>query len=118
MRKERHCVLSIAGFDPSGGAGVLADIKTFEQHKVQGMGVVTGLTFQNDSEFDGVKWVETTEIEKQIEILCRKFKFEFIKLGIELFERKAPFFKAVENFHHKPHLSSVGYLAKRFPSCN
>ncbi|TAL61670.1 MAG: hydroxymethylpyrimidine/phosphomethylpyrimidine kinase [Bacteroidetes bacterium] len=82
MPKERSCVLSVAGFDPSGGAGVLADIKTFEQHKVQGMGAVTGLTFQNDSEFEGVKWVDTAEIEKQIEILFRKFKFDFIKIGM------------------------------------
>ncbi|MBI4946582.1 MAG: hydroxymethylpyrimidine/phosphomethylpyrimidine kinase [Bacteroidetes bacterium] len=82
MPKERPCVLSIAGFDPSGGAGVLADIKTFEQHKVLGMGAVTGLTFQNDSEFDGVKWIETDEIIKQTEVLTRKFKFEFIKVGL------------------------------------
>src|SRR3972149_10947273 len=82
MPKERPCVLSIAGFDPSGGAGVLADIKTFEQHKALGMGVVTGLTFQNDSEFDGVKWIETDEILKQIEVLARKFQFEFVKIGM------------------------------------
>ena len=82
MPKERPCVLSIAGFDPSGGAGVLADIKTFEQHKVLGMGVVTGLTFQNDSEFDGVKWLSTDEIIRQIEILSRKYKFKFVKVGM------------------------------------
>lgn len=82
MPKERPCVLSIAGFDPSGGAGVLADIKTFEQHKVAGMGVITGLTFQNDSEFNGVKWIETNDIIKQIEILSRKFKFEYVKIGM------------------------------------
>ena len=82
MPKERPCVLSIAGFDPSGGAGVLADIKTFEQHKVLGMGVTTGLTFQNDSEFDGVNWIETNEILKQIEVLTRKYKFKFVKVGM------------------------------------
>src|SRR5579872_773482 len=82
MPKERPCVLSIAGFDPSGGAGVLADIKTFEQHKVLGMGVVTGLTFQNESEFDGVKWIPTDDIIRQIEILTRKYKFKFIKIGM------------------------------------
>ena len=82
MPKERPCVLSIAGFDPSGGAGILADIKTFEQHKVLGMGVTTGLTFQNDSEFDGVQWIEANEIIKQIEVLTRKFKFEFVKVGM------------------------------------
>jgi hydroxymethylpyrimidine/phosphomethylpyrimidine kinase len=82
MSKTRPSVLSIAGFDPSAGAGLLSDIKTFEQHKVQGMGVVTGLTFQNDSEFEGIQWVNTAEIEKQIEILQRKFKFDFIKVGM------------------------------------
>ena len=82
MPKERPCVLSIAGFDPSGGAGILADIKTFEQHKVLGMGVATGLTFQNDSEFEGVKWIDTNEIIKQIEVLTRKYKFKFVKVGM------------------------------------
>ena len=82
MRKERPCVLSIAGFDPSGGAGLLADSKTFEQNKVSGMGVVTGITFQSDSEFEGVKWIETNEIIKQIEALSRKFKFEYVKIGM------------------------------------
>lgn len=82
MRKDRPCVLSIAGFDPSGGAGLLADIKTFEQEKVLGMGVMTGLTFQNDSEFVGVHWTESSDLLKQIEVLCRKFRFEFVKIGM------------------------------------
>lgn len=82
MTKKRPCVLSIAGFDPSGGAGLLADIKTFEAHKVLGMGVVSALTFQNDSEFKSVKWIDADEIIKQIEILTRKFHFEFIKIGM------------------------------------
>ncbi len=80
--KARPIVLSIAGFDPSGGAGILSDIKTFEQHKVLGMGVVTSLTFQNDSDFDGVKWIETNEIIKQIDVLTRKFTFQFVKIGM------------------------------------
>ena len=82
MLKERPCVLSIAGLDPSGGAGILADTKTFEQLRVLGMGVVTGLTFQNDSEFDGVKWNDTNEIIEQIEVLTRKYKFKFVKIGM------------------------------------
>lgn len=49
---------------------------------VLGMGVVTGLTFQNDSEFDGVKWIETNEIIKQIEVLTRKYRFQFVKFGM------------------------------------
>ena len=82
MTKIRPCVLSIAGFDPSGGAGVLADIKTFEANKVLGMGVVTGLTFQNEDEFEGVEWIETSEILKQTELLFKKHKIEFVKIGM------------------------------------
>ena len=37
-------VMSIAGVDPSGGAGVFADLKTFQAHGVYGCGVVTALT--------------------------------------------------------------------------
>ena len=82
MPKERPCVLSIAGFDPSGGAGVLADIKTFEANKVFGFGVITCLTFQNESEFEGVKWIETNEILKQTELLFKKHKIEYVKIGM------------------------------------
>ena len=45
---ERPKVLVIAGYDQSGGAGVLADVKTLEAHGVYGYGVCTALTFQNE----------------------------------------------------------------------
>lgn len=82
MAEERTYVLSIAGFDPSGGAGILADIKTFEANKVGGMGAVSAITFQNDTEFDSLKWIEKEEIVKQILILKRKFDFTVIKIGL------------------------------------
>ncbi|MDX5438690.1 MAG: bifunctional hydroxymethylpyrimidine kinase/phosphomethylpyrimidine kinase, partial [Pontibacter sp.] len=44
MPGTRPYVLSIAGFDPSGGAGILADIKAFEQQGVYGFGVCSALT--------------------------------------------------------------------------
>ncbi len=82
MAKEGTYVLSIAGFDPSGGAGVLADIKTFEANKVCGMGAVSALTFQNDIEFDSLKWIKADEIVKQILILKRRFDFSVVKIGL------------------------------------
>lgn len=74
--------MSIAGFDPSGGAGVLADIKTFEAHKVRGMAALTSLTFQNDTAFEGVRWIETDEILRQVEVLKKKFEFPVVKIGL------------------------------------
>jgi hydroxymethylpyrimidine/phosphomethylpyrimidine kinase len=74
--------LTVAGFDPSGGAGVLADVKTFEASGVYGFGVVTALTVQNDCEFDSVEWTETGLILRQIEALLRRFPIRHIKIGL------------------------------------
>jgi hydroxymethylpyrimidine/phosphomethylpyrimidine kinase len=82
MSSGRPYVLSIAGFDPSGGAGLLADIKTFELHRVQGMGVCTSLTFQNENEFEGLVWIEMPEIKKQLDILFKKYFFDYVKIGL------------------------------------
>lgn len=79
---KRPNVLSIAGFDPSGGAGVLADIKTFEANKVYGFGVVSALTIQNDSEFEKVEWIPLEKIMEQILVLQKRFQFEYIKIGL------------------------------------
>ncbi|MBL0288951.1 MAG: bifunctional hydroxymethylpyrimidine kinase/phosphomethylpyrimidine kinase [Bacteroidetes bacterium] len=65
----RPIVLSIAGFDPSGGAGLLADIKTIESHKVYGLGVLTCSTLQNELVFKEINWLETAYIKNQIKLL-------------------------------------------------
>jgi hydroxymethylpyrimidine/phosphomethylpyrimidine kinase len=82
MSSARKYVLSIAGFDPSGGAGILADIKTAESNKVYGLGVISANTFQNDTEFKSVDWIPVQKIIEQIEILRAKFAFEYVKIGL------------------------------------
>lgn len=82
MAELKNHVLSIAGFDPSGGAGVLADVKTFEGNKIQGMAIVSAITFQNDREFDQVNWIAVDEILKQYDVLKRRFKFSVVKIGL------------------------------------
>ncbi len=79
---KRPNVLSIAGFDPSGGAGLLADIKTFEANKVSGFGVMSALTFQNDLDFEKVEWIPLEKIIEQISVLQKRFQFEYIKIGL------------------------------------
>ena len=86
--KQRPYVLSIAGFDPSGGAGIAADIKTFEQHKVCGLSVVTSVTYQHESYFEGVKWLSIEEIRQQLDVLKLQYQPHCIKIGlVESFER-------------------------------
>lgn len=82
FNSSRPNVLSIAGFDPSAGAGILADIKTFEQCDVYGMGVISALTYQNDKAFEKVEWMSVSQIIEQIEVLKQRFYFNFIKIGL------------------------------------
>lgn len=82
MNLTRPKVLSIAGFDPSAGAGILADIKTFEACKVQGLGVISALTIQNQDELKEVKWTAIFDIIQQLEILIQKNKPSHVKIGI------------------------------------
>jgi hydroxymethylpyrimidine/phosphomethylpyrimidine kinase len=82
MAEINNGVLSIAGFDPSGGAGILADIKTFEANQVCGMGVLSALTFQNDILFEGLRWIESDEILQQVAVLRKRFEFSVVKIGL------------------------------------
>ncbi len=82
MNYNRPIVLSIAGFDPCGGAGVLADIKTFEQHQCLGMAVNTSITNQVEDNFISVNWFSVDEIIEHIKPLIYTYKIEFVKIGI------------------------------------
>lgn len=78
----RPKILTIAGFDPSGGAGVLADVKTFESHNCQGFAVNTANTVQNEYEFIAPYWVKENIVFEQLDILLQNHKFEYVKVGL------------------------------------
>jgi len=78
----RPYVLTIAGFDPSGGAGVLADCKTFEQHGVYGFGICTAWTVQTDDSFLNLHWLTAEQIMEQLQPLINKFDITACKIGI------------------------------------
>lgn len=62
-------VLSIAGFDPSGGAGLLADSRVFSAHGLYGTGVVTAITIQDTSRVLEVQAVGVRLLEEQLRVL-------------------------------------------------
>ena len=75
-------VLSIAGSDPSGGAGIQADLKTFAAHKVYGMAAVTALTAQNTL---GVKLVEPVSydmVKLQLDAVFSDIYPDAVKIGM------------------------------------
>ncbi len=59
--------LTIAGSDPSGGAGMQADLKTFQTHGVYGMSVVTLLTVQNTAGVEEVMMMEPSFVRRQFD---------------------------------------------------
>lgn len=80
--KNRPNILTIAGFDPSSGAGVTADIKTMESIGCYGLAVCTANTVQNDITFSACHWVDVAIIKEQIQILFERFQIDFVKIGI------------------------------------
>lgn len=81
MPKKMTYILSVAGHDPSGGAGILADIKVFEHHRLLGFGAVTSITYQNENSFEGIHWLTFDEIIQQIKPLS-KHNVEVVKIGL------------------------------------
>lgn len=82
MSASRPFVLSIAGFDPVAGAGVLADIKTFEQHKVYGLSIITANTIQTENEFQTVEWTNLQFVLNSIAVLFGNYDIKAVKIGI------------------------------------
>lgn len=75
-------VVSIAGIDPSGGAGVLADLKTFSAHGAYGCGVVAALTAQNTRAVTGVHLPPENFVRLQIDTLFDDVVIASAKIGM------------------------------------
>ncbi|WP_281615371.1 hydroxymethylpyrimidine/phosphomethylpyrimidine kinase [Flammeovirga sp. SubArs3] len=103
MENHRPFALSLAGFDPSAGAGILSDIKTFEAHDVQGLGVCTALTYQTADDFIGMNWMSADVVTAQLLPLIEKYPLNALKIGI------------VENFHLMSNW--IGLVKGFFPTC-
>lgn len=75
-------VLTIAGSDPSGGAGIQADLKAFAANGVYGMAAVTALTAQNTQGVMGVELVPPAFVKAQIEAVFADVRVDAIKIGM------------------------------------
>lgn len=82
MSADRPFALTIAGLDPSGGAGILADIKTFEQHKITGFAISTANTIQTENTFCEIQWTELSFLLRSVETLFLSYKINAVKIGI------------------------------------
>ena len=75
-------VLSIGGSDPSSGAGIQGDIKTFSSNGVYGHTVVTTITSQNTTKFSKIEKVSSSMIKNQIDSVVSDFDLHAIKIGM------------------------------------
>jgi len=77
-----HAALTIAGSDPSGGAGIQGDLKTFHGHGVYGLAVVTALTVQNTRGVTGVFDVPPDFVARQLEAVLSDIRVGAAKTGM------------------------------------
>ncbi|MDE5803354.1 MAG: bifunctional hydroxymethylpyrimidine kinase/phosphomethylpyrimidine kinase [Lachnospiraceae bacterium] len=75
-------VLSIAGSDCSGGAGIQADLKTFSAHGVFGMSVIVSVVAENTSRVIDIQDITPDMIGKQIEAVFEDIEVDAVKIGM------------------------------------
>ncbi|AVK83894.1 bifunctional hydroxymethylpyrimidine kinase/phosphomethylpyrimidine kinase [Lysinibacillus sp. B2A1] len=75
-------VTTIAGSDSGGGAGIQADLKTFQELKVFGTSVITALTAQNTLGVSGVMPIDASFVEQQLQALLEDFSISAVKTGM------------------------------------
>jgi hydroxymethylpyrimidine/phosphomethylpyrimidine kinase len=75
-------LLSIAGFDPSCGAGTAADLKTFAAHGCYGVAAITSLTVQNTQGVEAVHNTPSAELRAQLDALAADCEIAAVKIGM------------------------------------
>jgi hydroxymethylpyrimidine/phosphomethylpyrimidine kinase len=75
-------VLSIAGSDPSGGAGIQADLKTFSALGAYGMAAITALTAQNTQGVRSFQTVDPKFVAEQIDAIFADVRVDAVKIGM------------------------------------
>lgn len=74
--------LSIAGSDPSGGAGIQADLKVFSAHNVYGMAAITALTAQNTTGVSAIHTPPPEFVAEQIRMVFSDVRVDAVKIGM------------------------------------
>ena len=82
MKHSVPVALSIAGFDPDSGAGVVADIRTFNALGVYGVAVVTVVTAQNTYRGYAVQPLDPNIVVAQLKALKEDMGFDAVKIGM------------------------------------
>lgn len=98
-------VLTIAGSDSCGGAGIQADLKTFAAHQVYGLSVITAITAQNAQEVVSIEAVKPSMVEDQLNALNHDIHIQGIKIG--MLYKKSIIEKVVSFLHKNQHIKII-----------
>ncbi|AEH53439.1 MAG: bifunctional hydroxymethylpyrimidine kinase/phosphomethylpyrimidine kinase [Heyndrickxia faecalis] len=109
----RPQVLTIAGTDSGGGAGIQADLKTFEERGVYGMSVIVAVTAQNTKGVQGIFPMPVDSIVRQMESIADDFSIAALKTGM-LFdaERIEAVVDGIKRFKWRPLVVDPVMIAK------
>ena len=80
--KAQPVVLTIAGFDPSGGAGIIADIKAIHALGCSPVAAITSLTLQNSKAFAGAMHQTADMVRSQVQAIMAEHEIAAIKIGM------------------------------------
>ena len=96
-RKEIPCVMTIAGSDSGGGAGIQADLKTFEALGLHGTSVITCITAQNPKRVSAIEPCSSSIVKRQLEAVSSELHPTAAKTGMlysgEMIRAIAAFFQ-------------------------
>jgi len=82
MCNKKPNVLCIAGHDPTGGAGIQADIETANSMGCHACSIVTTLTAQDTRDVMKIRPIEVDLIKQQLHILCEDIRIDAVKIGL------------------------------------
>ncbi|HIV74216.1 MAG TPA: bifunctional hydroxymethylpyrimidine kinase/phosphomethylpyrimidine kinase, partial [Candidatus Pseudogracilibacillus intestinigallinarum] len=80
--KDITCALTIAGTDPTGGAGIQADLKTFQELQTYGMSIVTSVVAQNTTGVQAIEHISLDMIEQQLDSVFSDVPVDAVKTGM------------------------------------
>jgi hydroxymethylpyrimidine/phosphomethylpyrimidine kinase len=80
--RARPVVLTIAGFDPSSGAGITADLKVFAAHRLYGVSAITALTVQSTQGVRKTEAIRPETLEETLACLAEDVEIEGVKIGM------------------------------------
>ena len=82
FEQHRPIILTIAGFDPSGGAGTIADIRTIQQFQCAAVAAITSITFQNKTRYAGAIHQSAASVRAQVSGIVAEKQVAAVKIGM------------------------------------